>query len=66
MDATTGNVKQSNDLTISFTATMEDVDGQWLVKNLDGWDPSALTGAEESESGGGSASPSESPSESTG
>ena len=31
VDATTGNVKQSDDLTISFTATMEDVDGEWLV-----------------------------------
>ena len=56
VDATTGNVKQSNDLTISFTATMEDVDGQWLVQNLDGWDPSALAGGEE---GSGSGSPSD-------
>ena len=60
VDATTGNVKQSNDLTISFTATMEEVDGQWLVANLDGWDPSALTG---DEGGSGSASPSESSSD---
>ncbi|MET1060512.1 MAG: DnaJ domain-containing protein [Nocardioides sp.] len=60
VDATTGNVKQSNDLTISFTATMEDVDGEWLVQNLDGWDPSALAGDETSEdSGSGSASPSD-------
>ena len=56
VDATTGNVKQSNDLTISFTATMEEVDGQWLVANLDGWDPSALAG---DEGASGSASPSE-------
>ncbi len=59
VDATTGNVKQSNDLTISFTATMEDVDGQWLVQNLDGWDPSALAG-------GGAGAGSEDPSPSDG
>ncbi len=60
VDATTGNVKQSDDLTISFTATMEDVDGQWLVRDLDGWDPSALAGGGRSgDSGSGSASPSD-------
>jgi hypothetical protein len=60
VDATTGNVKQSDDLTISFTATMEDVDGQWLVQDLDGWDPRALSGGSGSEdSGSGSASPSD-------
>jgi Mce-associated membrane protein len=60
VDATTGNVKQSDDLTISFTATMEDVDGQWLVQGLDGWDPRALSGGSGSEdSGSGSASPSD-------
>ena len=66
VDATTGNVKQSDDLTISFTATMEDVDGEWLVGNLDGWDPSALAGGEESSgsgSGSGEASPSDGSSE---
>jgi hypothetical protein len=57
VDATTGNVKQSDDLTISFTATMEQVDGEWLVRNLDGWDPSALAGAEED--GSASDSPSD-------
>ncbi len=51
VDATTGNVKQSDDLTISFTATMEEVDGEWLVANLDGWDPSALAGGGESRRG---------------
>ena len=60
VDATTGNVKQSDDLTISFTATMEDVDGQWLVRDLDGWDPSALAGGGSEDSGSGSASPSDS------
>ena len=59
VDATTGNVKQSDDLTISFTATMEDVDGQWLVRDLDGWDPSALAGGGSEDSGSGSASPSD-------
>ena len=54
VDATTGNVKQSDDLTISFTATMEDVDGQWLVRDLDGWDPSALAGGGSEDSGSGS------------
>ena len=58
VDATTGNVKQSDDLTISFTATMEDVDGQWLVRDLDGWDPTALAGGGRSgDSVSGSASP---------
>ena len=59
VDATTGNVKQSDDLTISFTATMEDVDGQWLVRDLDGWDPSALADGGSEDSGSGSASPSD-------
>ena len=59
VDATTGNVKQSNDLTVSFTATMEDVDGQWLVRDLDGWDPSALAGGGSKDAGSGSASPSD-------
>ena len=60
VDATTGNVKQSDDLTISFTATMEDVDGQWLVQDLDGWDPRALSGGSGSEdSGSGSTTPSD-------
>jgi hypothetical protein len=60
VDATTGNVKQSDDLTVSFTATMEDVDGQWLVRDLDGWDPSALAGGGRSRNpGSGSASPSD-------
>ena len=58
VDATTGNVKQSNDLTISFTATMVEAEGEWLVENLDGWDPSALTG-DEGESGSDGATPSE-------
>ena len=59
VDATTGNVKQSDDLTVSFTATMEDVDGQWLVRDLDGWDPRALAGGGSEDSGSGSASPSD-------
>ena len=38
---------------------MEDVDGQWLVRDLDGWDPSALAGGGSKDSGSGSASPSD-------
>jgi len=58
LDSEAGNVKQTQKLTLSFTATMVREGGDWLIEKIDGWDPRELTA---DRSGSGSASPTEDP-----
>ena len=55
LDSEAGNVKQTQKLTLAFTATMVDKDGDWLIEKIDGWDPRGITSAAEGQT------PSESP-----
>lgn len=47
LDSEAGNVKQTQKLTLAFTATMVDKDGDWLIEKIDGWDPRGITTAAE-------------------
>ena len=62
LDSEAGNVKQTQKLTLSFTATMVQQGGDWLIEKIDGWDPRELTAGK---SGSASASPTDDPSAST-
>ena len=59
LDSEAGNVKQTQKLTLSFTATMVQRGGDWLIEKIDGWDPRELTAGK---SGSASASPTDDPS----
>lgn len=61
LDTESGSARtQQQMVTLSFTATMVEKDGDWLVEKFDGWDPEAV--AKTSTSGKSTDSPTDSPS----
>lgn len=70
LDSVTGNAQGKQQLTLALTATMVQQDGEWLIEEIDGWDPEAVEDGSESPTtpeGEGSSEPSpsaSSPSES--
>jgi Mce-associated membrane protein len=65
LKSVTGNKNQTQQLTLALTVTMVEREGRWLIEELDGWDPEAVTDdpASPSPSPTGAGSPSPSPSQ---
>jgi Mce-associated membrane protein len=55
LDSEAGNVKQTQKLTLAFTATMVEKEGDWLIEKIDGWDPREITDAADGSSPSGDA-----------
>jgi Mce-associated membrane protein len=53
LDSEAGNVKQTQQLTLAFTATMVEKEGEWLIEKIDGWDPREITAAADGKAGAG-------------
>ncbi|RYP82936.1 J domain-containing protein [Nocardioides guangzhouensis] len=56
LDSEAGNVKQTQKLTLSFTATMVQREGDWLIEKIDGWDPREISAAADGQTPSGDTS----------
>lgn len=47
LNTVTANAQQSQELTLALTASLVEKDGVWLIEEIDGWDPEAVTDEDE-------------------